>query len=275
VPRRVGAQLARGAVKSAVASEPLVEKARRGHGPLRLAALIACAACTKASPVVIDEPVWVSAPGAEDGAGTCADVHGARACWGGAVRVARVARVVPSALDAWRCIGQGGARACRRRGGSAGPFVCKDGHCDEEHLRMPDDGEWECFERAGVVVCRGAGPAAGVIAGRRDEGWICGDRRDAGAAARICVDLAPDRPDDPSFDACMIQQKSGVVRRVCTQNAEPAVGRACSGDDTCPRGATCERGACLPARAPQGECWLDTDCGAGEACAFATCVKGP
>jgi hypothetical protein len=242
--------------------------------PVVVAALVALASCSKATPVVVDEATWVSAPAAEDGAANCADVHGARACWR-ENGVVRVARTVPSALDAWRCKGEGESRACRRRRGEAGAFVCKDGRCEQDHPRMPDDGEWECFERAGAVVCQAGVPAAGVVSGRRDDAWLCGALRDGAAPARICVDLAPDRPADPSFDTCNLQRKDGSLRRVCTAQGEPAVGRACGGAAACPRGATCEQGVCLPARAPRGECWLDTDCGPGGACAFATCVRGP
>ena len=250
----------------------------RAVTPAVLTALVALAACRKAPPVVLEETTWVSAPGTEDGLGTCADVHGARACWSGgadAGRVARVVRAVPSSLDTWRCVGERAARTCRRRAGGAGAFVCKDGRCEQEHARLPDDGEWECFERAGAVVCRGGEPASGVVAGRRDEAWLCGTARDAAAGPRICVDLAPDRPADASLDACMMQQKGGALRQVCTQKSEPALGEGCSADDGCPRGAACERGICLPARAPRGECWLDTDCGAAGACVFATCVAVP
>ena len=136
---------------------------------------------------------------------------------------------------------------------------------------MPDDGEWECFARAGATVCRGGEPASGAIGGRRDEAWICGVARDGGGGARICVDLAPDMPDDASFETCTMQYSGAVGKRVCVRKREPSLGASCDADAGCPRGAVCVRGVCLPSRTPRGECWLDTDCGAGEACVFATC----
>ncbi len=239
-------------------------------------ALALVGACAQKPTQVIDEPTWVSTPAPSDVGASCADVHSARACWGASAgAVVLVARPVPAKGDAWRCVGQRDARACRRRKGTSGPFACGDGGCVQDHPRMPDDGEWECFERGGAVVCHGGEPAAGVVAGRRDEAWICGERRGAPGRTRVCVDLAPDRPDDGSFSHCTVQQRAAGARQVCGPTKEPSLGGACEADLGCPAGAACVSRVCLPARAPLGECWQDTDCGAGEVCVFATCAKRP
>src|SRR6266567_425961 len=83
-----------------------------------------------------------------------------------------------------------GAAARRARGGR---FRCAGDACEQAAPAMPDDGEWECVDLDGAVVCRGGIAPAGVVAGPADPGWRCGARR--GSTDRICVDLAPDLPD--------------------------------------------------------------------------------
>ena len=235
---------------------------------------LASAACTRKA-VEIEETTWLSAPGREDRGTICADVNTARACWEGVGpgAVARVPRVTPNDRDRWRCVGERGDRACRRRSGTAGAFSCDETRCRQEHLRAPDDGEWECFERWGAVVCRGGEPASGVIGGRRDKAWICGDVHSATKPTRVCVDFAPDRPDDLGFGACVIEETAGGPRQVCSRKGEPSLGEPCREDAACPRGAVCAKGTCLPAMAPRPSCWLDTDCAAGELCLYATCAR--
>ncbi len=246
-------------------------------------AFVGFPACAQKPTRVIDEPVWVSAPSPRDVGTTCADVHDARACWGsqeGSLVV--VPRSLPTAGVAWRCVGHGESRRCRRRSGTTGAFVCDGGACAQDHPRMPDDGEWECFERDGAVACLGGEAAAAVVGGRRDEAWICGVRRthaDAGgpasAPARVCVDLAPDRPDDAGFGQCAIAHRPAGARQICTPSKTTSLGASCggAGGATCPPGAACVTSVCVPARVPLGECWQDTDCAEGQACVFATCAR--
>lgn len=245
-------------------------------------ALSSVFACRQRPTEVVDEPLWVATPAPMDVGATCSDVLDVRACWsapadGGGVVL--VPRPVPTRGEAWRCMGERGARTCRRRAGTAGPFACGDGGCTQEHPRMPDDGEWECFERGGAVVCSGGEPAAGVVGGRRDESWVCGERRGDGGASegprgsRVCIDLAPDRPADLAFVHCVVQHRPAGARQVCAATPAARLGAACDTDGACPAGATCASHVCLPSRAPRGECWQDADCGSGQACLFTTCTE--
>jgi hypothetical protein len=187
----------------------------------------------------------------------------------------------PGAAGDWRCSGQRDQRRCVRRAGSAGRFVCHAETCTQHHPRAPDDGAWECADIAGVVFCRGGEPAAGVVAGPVDPAFFCGPLR--GAAddkMRVCVDLTADRPPG-AIDgwACRFEYAHGEALRVCTRSDAPVVGGRCdvatedAARASCPRGAECVRGRCLPARPPAPECWLDSDCGAGRACQFAACIS--
>jgi hypothetical protein len=174
-----------------------------------------------------------------------------------------VPRVVPGADVRWRCVGQGAARVCRRAAGA--PFACNEAECIQPWPRVPDDGEWECFERAGAVVCRGGEPPAGAAPGLPDPGWICSDGR-----TRVCIDLAPDRPEAKEFATCAYQETGGGrLRQRCTKRDEPRIGAVCG---ACPRGSVCVEGVCLPTKRPEANCWFDAECGPGHACAFATCV---
>jgi hypothetical protein len=223
------------------------------------------AACREERVAIVHEPAWLTAPGDLD-VGVCADVDRARICYRGH-ELLRVPRVVPSADEPWRCAGQGSARVCRRARDAAGPFVCDDAACVQAWPRLPDDGEWECFERAGAVMCRGGEPPAGVVPGPGDAGWICGER-----SPRVCVDLAPDRPESRAFAACRYEGTSGTPRQVCVKPDEPRIGAICRDGSTCPLGAVCVDGVCAPSRRPDGSCWFDADCGQGSACPFAACV---
>ena len=132
----------------------------------------------------------------------------------------------------------------------SGPFVCVNGSCRQRQVRLPDDGEWRCAERDGVVWCAGGEPAAGVVKGPPDRGYRCGGRR--GGTERVCVDAAPDYPD------------GGVSAYRCHFEGDFGVTRVCSSEPNHARP--------LPDRAP--ECWLDRDCGAG-ACDRGYCEARP
>jgi hypothetical protein len=135
----------------------------------------------------------------------------------------------------------GCARAPERPRG--GPFRCAAAVCEQGQPRLPDDGEWECVELDGAVVCRGGVPAAGVVAGPPDPGWRCGVRR--GSSERLCVDDAPELP-GPGW-RCRFTHEHGE-RRLCREDA--------SAPPPPP-----------PPRDPPS-CWIDRDCGSG------TCRRG-
>jgi len=122
----------------------------------------------------------------------CADLRTVRACWD-----AQCADGV--------CVTPRAAAAAPTR------FVCsgEPAVCVQRFPRRPDDGEWECVELEGVVLCRGGERAAGVVAGPRDRGWIC-----RGQGPAHCVDLAPDRPDRDGRWRCRFEAGSGGGKTV-------------------------------------------------------------
>jgi hypothetical protein len=135
-----------------------------------------------------------------------------------------------------------------RRVVEASPFVCTGDTCKQRHVRLPDDGEWRCAERDGVVWCAGGEPAAGVVSTSSARGYRCGARRGSPSGERVCVDAAPDYPDGgPSAFRCSFEQERGMVR-ACRRAAgtlrPPRVGALpnCWIDADCP--GRCERGTC-------------------------------
>jgi hypothetical protein len=213
-------------------------------------------------------------PAPDDVGETCADVLDTRACWLGAGpdAVRRVVRPLPShpSTRGFRCSGRGAERVCEdRRHGSDG-LACQGDRCTERHPRLPDDGEWECADLDGAVVCRSWAEAAGAVAGKPDPAWVCGPR--AGAPKeRICVDFAPERPADEPW-SCGFQHDPGQVARVCTRGGPGPLGRACGGG--CPFGSACVGERCLPLL-PEPRCWIDADCGEGKKCAHGSCRELP
>jgi hypothetical protein len=181
------------------------------------------------------------------------------------------------------CVDVGEVRACYAGGAvtwsarpeasrRGGPFACTaGGSCEQRHPALPDDGEWECVELHGAVICHGGEAAAGVIAGPPGPGWTCGGP--VAQRGRICVDYAPDRPDRGRW-TCRFDQRRGV-RRSCVAVAvgrePPILGGACD-PGGCPPGAICARGRCVPPAAPSPACWFDADCEEGSACVLAACV---
>lgn len=204
----------------------------------------------------------------------CADVADTRACWLGADApgVRRVERPLPRlpSLRGYRCSGRGAERSCEDRRHASDAFACHGELCTQRYPRLPDDGEWECADLDGVVVCRGWADAAGVVAGRPDPGWFCGARRGA-AGERICVDFAPDRPNGEPW-SCRFQYEPELPLRACTRGGRGPLGSACGAG--CPFGSVCVADRCLPLE-PQPSCWIDKDCGDGKKCAFGTCREVP
>lgn len=238
-----------------------------------------CAGCRDPAPeravVVEPAPRRVAAPAETDVGSACADVGELRACFGdhpGAVHgVLVVPRPLPSAprpARGWRCGGVGSARTCEDRALETDAFACRGDVCTRQHPRLPDDGEWECAELDGAVLCHGGGTAAGTVPGPADPAWLCGPRRGA-PGERICVDFSPDRPELGAGAACRFEYLPGRAQRTCRRGAEPALGRACG---ACPAGMACAGGRCLPLP-PSPECWLDADCGGG-VCLLGSCRGG-
>jgi hypothetical protein len=236
-----------------------------------------CSPETDPAPRVVAHAAWVVP--AADATPTCADVGDLRVCWrspagGDAVAVERsVPGFRPSALG-FRCTGGGKSRRCVDRTSDAGKFRCEGPRCEQQHPRLPDDGEWECADFAGAVVCRGGEREAGTPPGAADAGFSCGPRRGAGAgtAARICVDLSPDFPDGSARGwRCRFVPQDGL-RRVCERDPSAhTLTDPCDPSHPCVSGLACITARCVPA-APAPACWLDRDCDKG-ACRFGTCME--
>jgi hypothetical protein len=153
--------------------------------------------------------------------------------------------------------------APRPRTADASKFICRGSLCRQRHVRLPDDGEWRCAEREGLVWCAGGEPAAGVLGVSRERGYVCGRRR--GHDERVCVDVSPDYP--PASLAAGERRISGPWGRAgehrCRFVTEDGLSRECVAE----RVATRDRGAPGPP-----DCWLDADCAPGR-CDRGTCTE--
>jgi hypothetical protein len=205
-----------------------------------------------------------------DAKGTCADVHDVRVCWDGAAAShAPAAPPFPGATSlSHRCFGSDANRRCVRRDRDAPRFTCRGERCEQLHPRLPDDGEWECADLGGVVLCKGGDRPAGIPPGGSDPAFFCG----AGGASseRLCIDYSPDLPHEEGRFRCHFEAKEGVVR-VCERAADVhGVADGCDAQRPCVGGLACTRGRCLPPPPPP-VCWLDSDCASG-ACLFGACA---
>ncbi len=142
-----------------------------------------------------------------------------------------------------------GSRVAERDQHRGPAFVCDGPRCQQRYPRVPDDGQWECIDLDGAVVCRGGAPSAGVVPGDADRGWICGARR--GTPERICIDFAPDLPPGERRGWRCLSEHSGGERRLCVR------------DPLAPQ-------VRIPARV-HPDCWLDQDCSPGETCLQGSC----
>jgi len=258
------------------AARPLCRAARRASALRACGAALSLGACQGEHVTV--QPAQVHVAAAHDRGERCLDVADTRVCWGGPC--GEVGCIVPRPGDTalvppsgFRCAGQGRARTCQARAAQAGPFVCAGTRCVQEHPRVPDNGEWDCVDIAGVVYCRKVVAAAGVLAGPLEPGFACGTRRGEGHGELICVDFAPDPAPLRVPYACSIGYSRGVAERVCAPSSARRVGAACDGDSACPAGTRCVGGRCLPGY-PRPACWLDGDCDGAQKCHFGSCTGG-
>jgi hypothetical protein len=140
---------------------------------------------------------------------------------------------------------------------------------------MPDDGEWECLEHVGVVICRGGARVAGVVAGPSSEGFVCGPLSGDEERRRVCVDAAPDLPSADGWGCDFLEEGplhegAAYVRR-CARDTMMRLGSPCA-DVACPEGLACVHGRCALAREAPPDCWLDGDCPEGARCVLARCT---
>jgi len=255
-----------------------VRRTLRRLSPL-LVCLSACRARPSAEELSVTRLRAISVP-ANDPSELCSDVVDARVCWsrkpGDGLWVGERHLPGPSASEPakYRCTGSGQARQCRLRTDLAPAFRCKGVRCTQRLPRVPDDGDWECADLGGAVLCRGGAQPAGVTRPSLDPGWWCGARRRSTTGDRICLDLDPDYPParGESF-RCSYAIEGAKLTRLCESSTLPGLGSRCSQDSACPNDSRCVGGVCLP-HAFSPNCWGDADC-APERCAYGTCTSRP
>jgi hypothetical protein len=219
----------------------------------------------------------VAAPNA-DPDGLCVDLAAHRVCWaeGCPAGLCLRSRPIPDVIRAWaedyRCTGSGNTRRCAPRAARAPRFRCRGPRCSQEQPRLPNDGEWECADLAGAVLCRGGSEPAGVTHANVDPGWLCGARRHGKNGERVCLDLDPDFPEKTALRSCHFEFDGARMRRICEASDRPLLGDACTHPDLCPAGSDCNAGVCIPPR-PRPNCWGDADCELGQ-CRFGSCSVG-
>jgi hypothetical protein len=219
-----------------------------------------------------------SSPADGDRGELCLDVGEVRACWGdhsggegcasGTCRVHRPLPDGPAPPSGFRCSGQRSERSCVTRAWHGAPFECQKEHCLQSPLRMPDNGEWECVEMAGAVICRSLSQAAGIPPGALDASFVCGAR--IGHGEPVCVDLSPDPPPGLDSWSCRVTYDGGAPARTCTASKEPHIGGQCASVSDCPVATACIGERCLPDQ-PKPGCWFDQDCGQGARCHYGSC----
>lgn len=155
-----------------------------------------------------------------------------------------------------------------------GDFVCDDDTCAQRFVALPDDGEWECIDRSGLVICRGGHAAAGVRAGSPDDAFVCGELAVDEEHRRVCVDAEPDLPSAEGW-SCRHERASegawaGVEVRRCERDASPRLGSPCD-EGACPIGLRCVSERCVRASTDAPDCWTDADCEGGSTCVLARC----
>lgn len=164
-----------------------------------------------------------------------------------------------------------------------GPFSCESESegCAQAFPAYPDDGEWECMDQSGAVVCFGGIAPAGVRTGPPDEAFACGAPLAGDAhGRRVCVDSAPDVPDGSladwrcRFDRDATAAGSREVRRCERAPGREGLGAACSAAAACPPGMRCLTDRCaLEPASGAPDCWLDADCREGATCVLGHCTR--
>jgi hypothetical protein len=243
---------------------------------LALATLLVACRAHEAAPHV--QAGSVPSPADDDRGTLCLDVADVRACWGdhsndetcrsGTCPVSRPLPAAPAPPSGFRCSGERSGRSCVTRALHGPPFACGQDRCVQSPLRTPDNGEWECVEMAGAVICRSLSAAAGVAPGVLDAAFVCGLR--VGHGERICVDLSPDPPPGLASWSCRVTYDGGSAARVCTSAQVPHVGGRCASNRDCPVATACIGGRCLPDE-PKPVCWFDQDCGQSQRCRYGSC----
>ncbi len=155
-----------------------------------------------------------------------------------------------------------------------GDFVCVEGTCTQRELALPDDGDWECMDQSGLVVCRGGHVAAGVAAGPSDDAFVCAPLARDEQGRRVCVDANPDRPTVEGW-ACRHERDhegpfADVDVRRCTRDDSTRLGDRCD-HESCPVGLACRDDRCALVDDAPPDCWLDSDCEGGSTCVLARC----
>lgn len=150
--------------------------------------------------------------------------------------------------------------------------MCTDAGCEQREPPLPSDGEWECRDEHGALVCRGGGAAAGIVEGPRDVGFECARLPDD---REVCVALDVPLPEGARAGfSCSITHEHGPIRRCVRDPAAPALARDCR-DEPCPAPLVCvdlgPEARCLPPPRSVTACWIDGDCGAGR-CALGRCA---
>ena len=153
-------------------------------------------------------------------------------------------------------------------------FVCADDVCTQRYPAMPDDGEWECLDRDGLVICRGGHGPAGAIAGPADTSFLCAPLARDEERRRVCIDARPDLP-SPDGWRCRFDRDGHEDVRRCEREADasPRLGTRCTEAERCVEGQRCVEGRCALASDAPPECWLDTDCEGGATCVLARCAR--
>jgi hypothetical protein len=256
-----------------------LRRAAAGAPLLAVLSVTGCPGSTEENAIRIEDrrtwPVIVDDPRHE-----CADVGRVRVCWGerllknptcdaDACVVPREVPDLPS-TSGWRCIGTAADRLCRPRSAWASPFVQRGDEWVQVHPRLPDDGEWTCSEAAGVTVCVGGAPPAGVAPSAPIPGYFCDERPERDPRGRICVDFSPDFPTEPHPWRCHFTEGPSPERRCTRDDALHRLGDPCDPQTPCVDGARCLRGVCIPPR-PSPACAIDRDCKGG-VCRFGSCV---
>ena len=177
--------------------------------------------------------------------------------------------------------GSGGAPAPEgaeppRAGRWAGPFACSEGGCEQHDPPLPSDGEWECRDELGALVCLGGVPAAGVVEGPRDPAFDCATLAEPrGGRNEVCVALTSALPDgDLRGWRCVMAHEHGERRRCVPDEAGPpllsdCIRRPCEVPLVCAEVPEGRR--CVPPARTERACWIDGDCDAG-VCVLGRCT---